>query len=81
LLDDGPRLDKVTLENRIRNAERAYIGDADGYRQLTGLLDAYAGPKIRVLTRSGPETASHSAATKDRSRLNCDPSRFGALTS
>ncbi|MFL9895890.1 hypothetical protein [Paraburkholderia sp. RL17-381-BIF-C] len=49
LLDDGPRLDKVTLEDGVRNAERAYIGDAEGYRQLTGLLGAYAGPKIRMV--------------------------------
>jgi hypothetical protein len=49
LLDDGPSLDKVTLEDGIRNAERAYIGDAEGYRQLTDLLGTYAGPKIRMV--------------------------------
>ncbi|MCA8097178.1 hypothetical protein [Burkholderia contaminans] len=49
LLDNGPTLDKVTLEDGIRNAERAYIGDAEGYRQLSALLGAYAGPKIRMV--------------------------------
>lgn len=49
LLDNGPMLDKVTLEDGIRNAERAYIGDAEGYRQLSALLGAYAGPKIRMV--------------------------------
>ena len=49
LLDDGPRLEKVTLEDGIRDAERAYIGDAEGYRQLTELLGTYAGPKVRMV--------------------------------
>ncbi|WP_226112446.1 hypothetical protein [Burkholderia vietnamiensis] len=49
LLDDGPTLDKVTLDDGIRNAERSYIGDAEGYRQLTALLGTYAGPKIRMV--------------------------------
>ncbi|AOK62599.1 hypothetical protein WM29_26375 [Burkholderia ubonensis] len=49
LLDDGPTLDKVTLEDGIRNAERAYIGDAEGHRQLTRLLGTYAGPKMRMV--------------------------------
>lgn len=51
LLNGGPMLDRVTLEG-IRNAQRAYIGDAEGYRQLTGLLGTYAGPKIRMVQQT-----------------------------
>jgi hypothetical protein len=46
---DGPRLHKVTLEDGVRAAERAYIGDPEGYRQLTELVGAYAGPTVRTV--------------------------------
>jgi len=49
LLGDGPRLEKVTLDDGVQAAERAYIGDAEGYRQLTGLVGPYAGPTARMV--------------------------------
>jgi hypothetical protein len=49
LFMNGPRLEKVTLEDGVQPAERAYIGDAEGYRQLTGLVGPYAGPTVRMV--------------------------------
>jgi hypothetical protein len=49
LLEDGPRLDKVTLEDGVRTAERACIGDPEGYRQLIELVGPDAGPTVRMV--------------------------------
>lgn len=46
---DGPRLDKVTLEDGVQTAQRAYIGDSEGYRQLTELVGPYAGPTVGIV--------------------------------
>lgn len=83
LLDDGPRLDKVTLEDGIRNAERAYIGDAEGYRQLTGLLGTYAGPKIRMVQQPDGSFITGLAirANGRRAMVRSRDGRFGGAVS
>ena len=42
-------LEKVTLEAGIQRVEIAYIGDANGYRELMQLIAPYSGPRIRVV--------------------------------
>ncbi|CAG2155553.1 hypothetical protein LMG31506_05450 [Cupriavidus yeoncheonensis] len=47
LLRGGKALDKVTLEDGVQRVTRAYIGDAEGYRELTRLIGPYEDPQFR----------------------------------